>query len=162
MFFMFLCLFPTKHTHPHTPAPSDPPSLKNIDPFLLNIKNIKHIKVIDSQGFACYVCFMFALCFGWVKHKRIGGGVGFPYPVCLAPAQNRTRNQTFAPYPCLAPIPSTKPPHLIPCLAPYPWPTPPAPFSMLKSVESQALAWCFANRWKSRSLSILKATLKQP
>jgi hypothetical protein len=66
MFFMFVSDQSHITTHPH---PSDPPYLKNIDPFLSNIKNIKHIKVVDRQRVPCYVCFMFFMFLGRVKHK---------------------------------------------------------------------------------------------
>ncbi len=37
-----------------------------------------------------------------------------------------------------------------PLLSTLPLTHPPAPFSMLKSIVAQALAWCLVNRWKSR------------
>jgi len=62
MFFMFF-MFVSDQSHITTPTRTtysfDPPYLKNIDPFLSNIKNIKHIKVVDFQRFPCYVGFMF-------------------------------------------------------------------------------------------------------
>ena len=37
------------------------------------------------------------------------------------------------------------------CIITKPRPPHPPPLSMLKTVENQALAWCLAKRWKSRS-----------
>jgi len=44
---------PTTHTHtqPARTRQSDPPALKNTDPFRSHLKHLKHLKVVDSQGF---------------------------------------------------------------------------------------------------------------